>query len=338
MTNVTKKWTLAPFTTLADSFHGPAWEQATAQAKLDNEWFTSQQIARAADAIREHMLNPNKMEQWLARYSPPMEQLTVGIVMAGNLPMVGMADLLAVVASGHRAIVKPSSRDRALMSHACHILMECGCPVELTDSIHQHRIDRLIATGSDSTRNIFSEHYSKTTPTLLRGSRTSVAVTDDSNDYKSLASALADDAFAYWGMGCRNVTRILVPESFDPVLFIKALEPYSPEPHAPFESCYHYLRAREMMTNRANSHDARFFVLTHLPLDSDTTPGIAQLFYSHYTSQAQAEQWINSHDEQLQCVSTNLNLAFDRCVAIGRVQHPELWDYADGVDTMEFLK
>lgn len=338
MTNVTKKWLIEPLTALRESFSGTAWQAAVSAAEHDNEWFTPANIERAAHAIREQMLDPDNLQRWTDRYpaGPPAESLRIEIVMAGNLPMVGMADLVAVVVSGHRAVVKPSSRDRALMGYLCSELQRLGADLEVVDDIQPHTVDRLIATGSDRARAHFGRTHADSIPTLLRGSRTSVALLYGQPIPRE-AQGLATDIFAYWGLGCRNVTRLLVPSGFDPLEFVRTMEPHLPPKHPKFNNCYRHLWAMESMCGSNRSTNGNGFVLTHLPLTEWATPAMAQLFFSEYTDQQQASLWIAQHQEQLQCTVTDLDCNLPRRVAIGSAQYPALWDYADGVDTIEFL-
>lgn len=332
-----KDWCIGPLEELAGKFTGPEWERAVEAARQANEWFTPRQINRAAAALRDEMLHPIQLREWLSPYRKPTDFQTknVGIVMAGNLPMVGFADLAAVVAVGHRAIVKPSSKDRVLMEFVMRRLRESGCDIEWVEDLRPDGLDGVIATGGDAARANFEQRFAGI-PALLRGSRQSVAVLTGAETDEEL-KGLAEDMFLYWGLGCRSVVRLFVPEGYDTALLAKRLAAFFPENHPKYAECYRYARAMAAMGGDAWA-DGEFFVLRHVPLGAGPeTPKLAEALWSEYGSMAEVEKWLAEHKKVLQCAAGAVPDGFPRRVPLGRTQCPGWSDYADGVDTVEFL-
>lgn len=332
-----KDWHIGPLEELAGRFTGPEWEQAVEVAGQANEWFTSSQINRAVAVLQGEMLKPERLQEWLSAYRKPsdFQMKNVGIVMAGNLPLVGFADLAAVVAVGHRAIVKPSSKDRPLMEFVVERLCESGCDIAMVDELWPEGLEGVIATGGDAAREIFTERFAGI-PALLRGSRQSVAVlTGDETDDE--LKGLAEDMFLYWGLGCRSVVRLFVPEGFDMAGLAKRLGTFFPESHPKYTECYRYARAMAAMGGDVWA-DGGFFVLRRVSLDSGSVaPKLAEALWSEYASMAEVEKWLAENERALQCAAGAVPGGFPRRVPLGRTQCPGWGDYADGVDTVAFL-
>lgn len=331
-------WQIAPLLELAKSFEGPAWEAAVREAGRVNEWFTPGQIDRAVAAIGDRMLTPAALEKWLSRYRLPENGLAkrIGIVMAGNLPLVGLADLAAVIVTGNRAVVKPSSKDRPLMEYVVQTLQQHGAAVELSGELAKGHPNAVIATGSDSTRRLFEQQYTDL-PTLLRGNRQSIAVlTGQETDAE--IQGLAEDLFAYWGMGCRSVTRLFVPAGYAIGKLAAPLQAYPIEPHESYRNCYRYARAMAGMSGGAWT-DGGFFVLRQVPSAStEAAPVLAEVLYSEYRSPEEVNAWLHEQEHRLQCLTTSASwVVFPRTVGLGEAQRPGWTDYADGVDTLQFL-
>lgn len=332
-----KDWRIGPLEELAGKFTGPEWERAVEAAGRANEWFTPGQIGRAAAALREEMLAPERLREWLSVYRKPAEfqVKNVGIVMAGNLPLVGFADLAAAVAVGHRAVVKPSSKDRPLMEFVVERLRESGCEIELVDELGPEGLGGLIATGGDAARDSFAARFAGV-PSLLRGSRQSVAVLTGCETDDEL-KGLAEDMFLYWGLGCRSVVRLFVPEGFDMGALAARLAAFFPESHPKYTECYRYARAMAAMGGDVWA-DGGFFMLRRVPLEAGpAAPKLAEALWSEYNSMDEIAVWLTEHEGVLQCAAGAVSGDFPRRVALGRTQCPGWRDYADGVDTVEFL-
>lgn len=289
-----------------------------------NGWFTPKDILRAVAALCDEMLRPQLLEAWLRRYPLPVTApRRVLVVMAGNIPLVGFFDLLCVAASGHRCAVKPASKDRILTEYVISLLRELDpeLPVELYDG--SGPVDAVIATGSDNARRHFRTLYADR-PTLLRGHRQSVAVLSGRETEEQLA-ALADDIWAYSGLGCRNVSMLLLPEGYDPPLAMPRVNP-------------------RYLNNHRQS--AALLAMTGQPyrdlggaslVESDEFPTmLSRIACRRYRSPEEAEAWLADHDAALQCVVSEC-VGHSRRVGFGRAQSPSLTDYPDAKDVMAWL-
>ncbi len=315
------------FLQLGKSFEGPDWERAKMRASSENEWFTPGMIEAAAEAIRKQMLDAESLRRWVGGYPalPFQGGVRVGIVMAGNLPLVGFADLLAVLLSGHRAVVKPSSKDRALTAFVIDRLRSFGAPVEERGTLPEPaEIEALIATGSDESAALFRSRYGSI-PSLLRGTRHSVALLTGRETPAQLRG-LADDLFLYWGMGCRNVSRLFVPAGYElPRLSLPVDDP----PPPPYKASY--LHARALATLQGTlRQDGGFYLLRNAPFDGAESPRPAEILCTEYTRAEEPLRWIEAHARRLQCTVPNP-------IPFGQTQLPAPGDYADGVDTLAFL-
>ena len=270
------------------------------RAEQENGWFTEPEIRRAVEALRSEMLDQVRLRAWLAPYRVPVAvPRDVLVIMAGNLPLVGLFDLLCVVASGHRCLVKPSSKDRVLIGYA------------------------VIATGGDNANRYFRARFPGI-PALLRGSRQSVAVLTGHESPEQLAG-LSDDVFAYSGLGCRNVSLLFLPGGCEPML---APPPMSPKYHN------NYMQQRALLTLQGRSfRDCGGALL--LPM-RDFPPALSCIAYSHYERADEVSAWLEEHDSEVQCVVSDC-LQHSRQVPFGRAQSPALTDYPDDRDVMEFL-
>ena len=295
------------------------------QAQQENEWFTELDIYRAIDAIRQEMLDESKLHAWLSSYDLISHTpLRIGIVMAGNIPAVGFFDMLCVVASGNRALVKLSSKDRVLMRYIIDLLRDIEPQIAIEEWNGTESIDAVIATGGDSANLHFRTLYGSI-PHLLRGSRHSVAVLSGNESAEEL-QRLSTDIFSYSGLGCRSVSLILAPQGYTPTI-------------TPLTTCsgYHnnYLRTRALLT----MHKSPFSDLgTAVMVDGEAAfpSEISRINIAHYNTLSEVKQWLDQHREQLQCSVSNI-AEIPNAVPLGKAQYPAVNDYADGVDTMKFL-
>ncbi len=330
---------IAPLIELASRFEGEAWLRAVDKAGRENEWFTPRQIEAAVGALKNDLLRPEQLRSWLDRYPLPVSDASrkVGIVMAGNLPLVGFADLAAAVAVGCRACVKPSSKDRVLMEYVVRVLQESGCAIELFDTLPSGVTDwdGVIATGSDATRDRFARQFAGL-PVLLRGARQSVAVLCGGESGREVAG-LSEDLFLYWGLGCRSVVCLFVPQGYDMQRLVQRLSCCRPEKHPKYEACYRYARAMAAMRGE-RVVDGGFFLLRNVGMEvGPQVPNVAEVLWSEYRSEAEVAEWLERHEGALQCVAGVVPESFPRGVRLGETQHPSWTDYADGVDTIRFL-
>lgn len=231
---------------LARQLAGGELDAVVARAIAENGWFTRQSVAQAIEAICTDLLDETVLRDWLARYPRPDASAVrrVGIVLAGNIPLVGFFDLLCVCICGHRCFVKPSSKDRVLTGYVVEQLLRIEPAMPVAPLEEDTPLDALIATGSDSTRSYFGKRY-REMPSLLRGSRYSIAVLDGTETEAQL-EGLSNDVFQYFGLGCRNVGRIFVPRGYDPTLLRDALSRY-PMSHPGYLNNYRQARALRML-------------------------------------------------------------------------------------------
>ena len=302
----------------------PRMASAIENACAVNQWFTPMDIKRALSAISCDMLQQEKLEKWLEVYDvPDKNPRRVLVVMAGNIPLVGFFDLLCVLVSGHHCLVKPSAKDRVLMEYIITLLREIdpAVPVEIYDG--HAPIDALIATGSDNAERYFKTHYSGT-PQLLRGTRQSVAVLSGEETAEELAG-LADDIWAYSGLGCRNVSLIFAPRNLEVRL---QMPPMNPK----YTNNYRQTKALLKMNKQP------FTDWGHaVAVEGEEFPtSLSEVVIKRYNTLEEVNDWLASHDRELQCIVSNC-IHHTRCVGFGMGQSPSLTDYPDEVDVISWL-
>lgn len=307
------------------------WLLAKEKASRANGWFEPVFIDRAVNTIANAFLDKEKLKNWIAGYALPETNpnpKTVGIVMAGNIPLVGFHDWLCVFITGHHALVKTSSKDEILFPHLINWLIgiEPALEAEIRFETLLKGADAYIATGSNNSARYFELYFSKY-PHIIRRNRTSVAILTGKETPEEL-SCLADDIHLYFGMGCRNVTKIFVPEEYDFVPLLKSFEPYRYFfDHPKFRSNYDYQLAIRILNKQ--------FYMTRDTVVLVESPAlfapVAVLHYNHYSDAAKVKEELRTQ-EDLQCLVGTEEFPF------GVAQQPSLSDYADGVDTLKFLQ
>lgn len=303
------------------------WERAKGAAVAANPWFTPESVDSASLAIAENFLQREKLENWLAQYTLPATHRTIGIVMAGNIPLVGFHDFLCGFASGHNLRIKLSSKDDRLLPFLVSVMAKWEPAarehVEFADMLKG--CDAYIATGSNNTARYFHEYFGKY-PSIIRKNRTSVAVLHGEESGEELAK-LSSDVFAYYGLGCRNVTQVCVPEGYDFSALLAAL------------GAHEELMIQHKYKNNFDYHLA-LYLLNKVPyltnesvlLVENALPfsAVATLHYRYYTDRLALLKELRA-SEEVQAIVGRDGLPF------GEAQKPALMDYADGVDTMAFL-
>ena len=292
-------------------------------AEEQNEWFC--QIDVAIDALCRQMLDRDKLILWLDNYPNANHTLKrVGIIMAGNIPAVGFADLLYTIAAGDIPVVKYSSKDRVLMEYIVDSLLEIEPKLTIEQMGADSVIDALIATGSDSAALHFRTMYGDI-PTLIRGSRHSIAVLTGGESREDI-EALQRDLFTYSGLGCRNVSLLFAPKGFDFTLSVPTMsEGYN----------NNYRHTRALMTMQGKSFTDIGGAIT-VEGDALFPRHISCINIYRYDSISEVERWIEHNNSRLQCVVSNIE-HLPRSVKFGMAQYPRLNDYADDVDVMKFL-
>ncbi len=309
---------------LAAFGHDDASCNAIRLSERENGWFAREEIVRAVEAIRNKMLDRRELERWAGGYRLPVRRpLNVLVVMAGNIPLVGFYDLLCVVMSGHRCIIKPSSKDRVLIEYMVGELRAIDPSAAIRFDDGTIRPDAVIATGGDDAVRFFKARYGAV-PTLLQGSRHSVAVLRGDENSEQLC-ALADDVAAYSGLGCRSVSMIFLPEGCDLHLEL-------PQAGPKLRNNFRQRRALLEMTHAPHTVSGGR-ILT----ESDTFPAaLCEISLHRYRELAEVARWLDAHDGEVQCVVTRA-LEHPRRVDFGQAQRPALGDAPDGRDVMAFL-
>ena len=307
----------------------------------ENGWFTEDNVKLAVENIAKIYLNETALEKFTQKYAFLNENFNpkkIGIVMAGNIPAVGFHDLLCVVLSGNIALLKLSSSDTASMTFLINKLYEFDPELKNTIIIAQrlNDADALIATGSDNTAKHF-EYYFSSKPRIIRRNRTSVAVLNGNESRAELAN-LGNDIFQYFGLGCRNVSKFYVPIGYTFDKFYESIEYWSTiQLHHKYNNNYDYNKSIYLV-NRIPHLDNGFLLLKETggrPDDSLVSP-ISVCFYETYENDAHLEQLLAESAEKIQCTVSS-DTRFLNSFKFGEAQVPKLEDFADGIDTMEFL-
>jgi hypothetical protein len=315
--------------------NNPAIEKAIDCSCVDNYWFTKENIHRALDAIAGKMLDAEKLRDWVSRYSfDACSTKKTGLIMAGNIPLAGFHDLICVLLSGSVAVVKPSSKDRYLIKTLCGILSDkfpfLAERIVFTEAKPQN-INAMIATGSNNSARYFRAEY-KDIPLLLRKNRYSMAVLDGSETYCEL-EALGDDIFSYFGLGCRNVSNIFVPGDYDWSMFSGTIEKYSDVMnHKGYNDCFRYQKAISELSGENYLTNGFVIIRKNNPAFSS----IATINYAIYEDIEQVKTFLAGQNDKIQCVVSK-TACIENPVSLGHTQKPELTDYADGIDTLNFL-
>jgi hypothetical protein len=254
--------------------------------------------------------------------------------MAGNIPMVGLHDFITVLISGNKALVKLSSNDNGLLpylsEYLIHVAPDFKNFIEFTDE-RLINFDAVIATGSNNTARYFDYYFGKY-PNIIRKNRNSVAVLTGKENEDQLKD-LAIDVFRYFGLGCRNVSKLYVPRDYNFDAFFNAVYSWKHViSHNKYMNNYDYNKAVYLMSVDKNLLDNEFLLLKE---SSDFSSPIAVLFYEYYDSLKDLKQNLSSQDENIQTVVSSSGI--EREIPFGSSQSPELWDYADNIDTLEFL-
>ena len=301
--------------------------QAKASAYNQNSWFLPDFIEKAIEQIATQFLTKEALMEWTAAYPQIADKMThkkVGIVMAGNIPLVGFHDLLSTLIAGHTAVVKLSSKDTVGMEYIINTLIEIApqWKEHIIVQSHLKDCDAYIATGSNNTSRYFEQYFGKY-PHIIRSNKTSIAILDGRESNADL-DLLADDMMLYFGRGCRNVTQVWVPEGYDFIPLLNALKKYNYiiDEHK-YRHNYDYQLALLMMTRQ-------FYMDTNaILLSENPSPfaAIAQIHYQFYTP----SQPPIVNPAEIQCIVGKGGLSF------GSLQKPSLQQYADGVDTLAFL-
>jgi hypothetical protein len=304
-------------------------------AHNNNGWFTPDNVRFALSAIADKFLSAEKLEKWVSPYGlNNVNPKKVGLILAGNIPLVGFHDVLSVFISGHHASIKYSSKDKILLPFLLDLLSEIDPGTSEYFSVVENMkdIDALIATGSDNTARYF-EYYFRNYPHIIRKNRSSIAILtgkETPNDIDNLSY----DIFRYFGLGCRNVSKLYVPADFDPVNFLDHLSnPF--EVHNHFKYSNNYVYNRTILLMKKEHHLDNNFIL--LKEDIGIHPPLSVIYYEKYDSIPSLISLLDQYKEKIQVIVSKEKMKGLTTIPFGTAQQPELWDYADGVDSLKFL-
>jgi hypothetical protein len=316
-------------------------DEVIAKAAMHNPWFKEDFSRNAIQAISDRMLTASKLYEWLSKYDigdDSETDKTVGIIMAGNLPLVGFHDFLCVYILGYKIRIKLSGKDEVLFPYIVSKLSEidASLPSRLVIAERLEGYDAVIATGSNNSHRYF-EYYFRNVPKILRKNRNSVAVLDG-NETADELHGLADDIFMYFGFGCRNVSKIYVPEGYD----VRVLFPYFDRykwmhQHTKYMNNYDYNRTLLLMNSTQHLADEIITLQENTAISSP----VAVVYYETYNNLDVVKVNLAERRENIQCIvmsgSMMQKTGMENSVKLGQTQQPELWDYADAVDTINFL-
>jgi hypothetical protein len=356
----------------------PGWQEAKAKASAQNGWFRPEFIEMAVRNIAGEFLRKDRLRQWAGKYGLPAENdspKNIGLVMAGNIPLVGFHDFLSIFMSGHRQTIRPSSRDEALIrqlvEQAAHYDPEMARLVAFAERLNG--CEAFIATGSNNSARYFDYYFAKY-PHIIRRNRTSVAILDGEETPEEL-DRLADDVYQYFGLGCRSVTKLYVPENYDFIPLLDAFRKYNyladyakykhnydyyltililnkkkymsnesilleenPSLFSPISALYyeHYGQNGALLASLAGNPDIQCIERRGQGISSQTPPGTRwQPSPGSVASETFASPTLAS---PTLASPTLASPTFASSVLFGTAQRPALTDYADGVDTLQFLK
>lgn len=305
----------------------PEWHEAQSRAFYHNPWFVPEFSQLAAHSIARQFLSADALTGWIKQYQiqDNVQPRRIGIVMAGNIPLVGFHDFLSVFISGHTQRIKLSSKDEELWKHILSVLHSWHPAFQERVQVAPHLkdCDAYIATGSTNTSRYFETYFARY-PHIIRKGKTSVAILHGNESPEEL-ELLAHDVHRYFGRGCRSVTKLYVPEGYDFVPLLNAFKKYQWfADHHRYKNNFDYQLALLMLNGQYYMTNGSILLVENDAL----VPPVAMLYYSYYAPGNVPEIHPN---EQIQCVAGKGHIPF------GQTQLPGLCAYADHVDTMQFL-
>ncbi len=315
---------------------GDELEAAIHLAYVQNRWFTPENSRHMVRAIAENYLAKNKLEQWLEPYRERIEKVqpkVIGLTLAGNVPLVGFHDLLSVLVTGNTAQIKLSAKDTALMGH--FITKIAQIEPQLASKMSQKEMlkdfDAIIATGGNNTSRYFEYYFGKY-PNIIRKNRNSIAILTGNETDEELRM-LGQDIFQYFGLGCRNVSKVYVPRDYEFKRLFEALEPYAHVMDSDkYKNNYDYNRTLLLMNSV--QHLSNDFVM--LRESEDIATPVSVLHYQYYKNLEEVALDVHLKRSQIQCIVGRPEVS-GKAIAFGKAQQPELWDYADEVNTVDWL-
>jgi hypothetical protein len=299
--------------------------------QLHNPWFTPGNVLLAIRSVADELTVEN-LTEWTGNYpelATVKDPLNIGVIMAGNIPLVGFHDFLSVLITGNKIISKVSSKDYELIVFISEVLSRInpsfGVRINFISGFLRG-FDGVIATGGDNSSRYF-EYYFRDYPNIIRKNRTSIALLDGTETPEEL-EALGRDIFSYFGLGCRNVSKVYLPSGYDiRTLTLNWMSYSSLTDHNKYANNYDFNKA-VCLVNNEKFTDTGYLIIKE---NTGIASPVAMLYYEYYDSPVLVQQKIDSMKEKIQCIVGRKNTGF------GKAQQPKLWDFADGIDTIDFL-
>lgn len=312
-----------------------ALDELAISSHIYNGWFTDTNLRVALKALSQS-LAPQEVQRWLSKYEgiTPSGVKNVGLIMAGNIPLAGFHDLMCVLIAGHKAWVKLSSDDNKIIPFLVKVLE--GIEPSLKGRITfinglMKDADAYIATGSNNSSRYFDYYFGKY-PNIIRKNRNSAAILSGMETDEEL-EALASDVFSYFGLGCRSVSKLYVPQMYDFSRLVKVFDGWKKIfENKKYGNNYDYIRAVYLL-NKVTHIDGGYFMLKY---DETMASPVTVIYYEYYSDAERLGELLAEKQDQLQCVVGTMNVGFPT-VPFGQAQYPKIDEYADGVDTLNFL-
>ena len=309
---------------------------AMSMAGSENSWFTEDNIKKSISSICNNYTDRSKLEQWLGNYQVPenKEPKILGLLLAGNIPFVGIHDVIAGFITGHLLKIKYSDKDTYLMKLFVKLIIDQNpeAQVYFEEVERMNGIDMVIATGSNNTARYFDYYFGKM-PNIIRKNRVSVGVLGPDTSMTEL-KLLGEDVFSYFGLGCRNISKLYLPKGYKVEMIMEAFEDWkSWVLHNKYKNNFDYNYAIYLLNKVKFLTNGSLITLE----DDSLYSRISCLHFSYYESIDELKEQLKEIEDQVQCIVSNMTLDGIKTYGLGESQSPELWDYADGVDTMKFL-
>jgi hypothetical protein len=315
----------------------PEIKKLIQEQHIYNAWFTKKNVNYALNSWA-NLLTHDNLQKWINPYREQINKIkkisNIGVIMAGNIPLVGMHDFISVLITGNRFVGKLSSKDDLLLKLITNILCDIDSSfsdlIRFTDNLREHP-DAIIATGSNNSARYFEYYFGKF-PRIVRNNRNSISVLTGHENETDILN-LANDIFTYFGLGCRNVSKLYVPEGYTFDHFFNVIEPWHIlYQHNKYANNYDYHQSVYLM-NKIPFLDNGFVLVKN---DCQIYSPLSVIFYEYYSDITILAAEIKAKESEIQCIVTKEN-ELERAIPFGKTQSPKLWDYADNINTLEFL-
>ncbi len=302
-----------------------------------NRWFTPENQRQSIEAITTIFLDATALSEWIGPYTDAIDNSqpkTIGLIPAGNIPLVGFHDWLAIFMTGNKAVVKSSEKDPYWLPFIVEFIERTDTSLK-GQTVFVERLssfDKVIATGSNNTSRYFEAYLSKV-PNIIRKNRQSVAVLSGTETDEQLL-ALGNDILDYFGLGCRNVSKIYLPQGFDKLRLFRVLEAFDDYIlHDKYKNNFDYNYALYLLNQVPFFHNNSLVFLEN----NSFTSRIAAVHFEYYEHIELVEEELLAYQDTLQCIVSEDDRLHTKTVPFGFAQKPTLWDYPDNVNTLEFL-